>query len=97
MFWIFFVVVSIKFSLDKQPGSRSEKQSEGRVLKQAKQDKARGARYAEEEGVGLLSPCGGTASPSHSRGLALGGVAPARSLTEANLCASIAPVMLLYL
>ncbi|XP_035405541.1 nucleolar protein 7 [Cygnus atratus] len=29
---------------DKQPGRRSEKQSEGRVLKQVKQDKARGAR-----------------------------------------------------
>ncbi|XP_032037228.1 nucleolar protein 7 [Aythya fuligula] len=29
---------------DKQPGNKSEKQSEGRVLKQVKQDKARGAR-----------------------------------------------------
>lgn len=79
--------MSNKFSLDKQPGSRSEKQSEGRVLKQAKQDKARGARYAKAEGVGLLSQCDSTASPSHSRGLALGGVVPARSLTETNLCA----------
>lgn len=77
--------MSIKFSLDKQPGRRSEKQSEGHVPKQVKQDKARGARYAKAEGVGLLSQCGGTASPSHSSCSALRGVTPACSLAQANL------------